>query len=32
VVIQFGVSRHERFIREVWYDPACKRRAMAAHA
>ena len=21
VVIQFGVERHERFIKEIWYDP-----------
>jgi type IV secretion system protein VirB11 len=27
VVIQFGVERHQRFIREVWYDPERKRRA-----
>jgi type IV secretion system protein VirB11 len=26
VVIQFGVERHERFIREIWYDPERKRR------
>jgi type IV secretion system protein VirB11 len=25
VVIQFGVERHERFIKEIWYDPECKR-------
>jgi type IV secretion system protein VirB11 len=25
VVIQFGVERHERFIREIWYDPERKR-------
>ena len=24
VVIQFGVDRHERFIKEIWYDPARK--------
>jgi len=31
VVIQFGVERHERFIREIWYEPARKRRnALAA--
>src|SRR6202451_3773878 len=28
VVIQFGVERHERFIREIWFDPARKRRAL----
>jgi type IV secretion system protein VirB11 len=26
VVIQFGVERHQRFIKEVWYDPERKRR------
>jgi type IV secretion system protein VirB11 len=26
VVIQFGVERHERFIKEVWFDPERKRR------
>jgi type IV secretion system protein VirB11 len=30
VVIQFGVEHHERFIREIWYDPARKRRALGA--
>jgi len=25
VVIQFGVEHHERFIKEVWYDPERKR-------
>ncbi|GAC1302608.1 MAG: P-type DNA transfer ATPase VirB11 [Steroidobacteraceae bacterium] len=25
VVIQFGVDRHERFIKEIWYEPARKR-------
>ena len=31
VVIQFGVERHERFIKEVWYEPARKHRnALAA--
>jgi type IV secretion system protein VirB11 len=25
VVIQFGVERHERFIKEIWYDPERKR-------
>jgi type IV secretion system protein VirB11 len=24
VVIQFGVERHERFIKEIWYEPARK--------
>ena len=26
VVIQFGVDRHERYIREIWYEPQRKRR------
>ena len=26
VVIQFGVERHERFIKEIWYEPERKRR------
>jgi type IV secretion system protein VirB11 len=26
VVIQFGVERHQRFIREIWFDPERKRR------
>lgn len=30
VVVQFGVDRHERYVREVWYDPARKRRQLAA--
>jgi len=25
VVIQFGVERHERFVKEIWYDPRRKR-------
>jgi type IV secretion system protein VirB11 len=25
VVIQFGVERHERFIKEIWFDPERKR-------
>ena len=25
VVIQFGVEHHERFIKEIWYDPERKR-------
>jgi type IV secretion system protein VirB11 len=29
VVIQFGVERHERFIKEIWFDPARKRRQLA---
>jgi type IV secretion system protein VirB11 len=31
IVIQFGVERHERFIREIWFDPQRKRRGLAAH-
>jgi type IV secretion system protein VirB11 len=26
VVIQFGVERHQRFIKEIWFDPERKRR------
>jgi type IV secretion system protein VirB11 len=26
VVIQFGVANHERFIKEIWYEPQRKRR------
>jgi type IV secretion system protein VirB11 len=29
VVIQFGVERHERFIREIWYEPERKHRSLA---
>ena len=29
VVIQFGVERHERFIKEIWFDPERKRRGLA---
>lgn len=32
VVIQFGVERHERFIREIWYEPERKHRSLAAAA
>ena len=32
VVIQFGVERHERFIKEIWFDPSRKRRSLAAAA
>ncbi|MEJ1962913.1 MAG: P-type DNA transfer ATPase VirB11 [Gammaproteobacteria bacterium] len=32
VVIQFGVDHHHRYIREIWYDPYRKRRALAAQA
>jgi type IV secretion system protein VirB11 len=30
VVIQCAVERHERFIKEIWFQPARKRRALAA--
>jgi type IV secretion system protein VirB11 len=30
IVVQFDTHRHERFIREVWYEPARKHRAAAA--
>jgi type IV secretion system protein VirB11 len=30
VVIQFGVERHQRHIREIWYAPERKRRGLAA--
>ena len=30
VVIQFGVERHERFIKEIWYDPNRKRQSQGA--
>src|SRR5208283_4862497 len=30
IVIQFGVESHERFIREIWYDPERKRQIVAA--
>lgn len=30
VVVQFGVEHRERCIREVWYDPARRRRTLAA--
>jgi type IV secretion system protein VirB11 len=29
VVIQFGVERHRRFIKEIWFDPSRKRRSLA---
>jgi type IV secretion system protein VirB11 len=32
VVIQFGVERHRRFIKEIWYDPERKRRSLGAVA
>ena len=30
VVVQFGVERHERYVREIYYDPARKRSYLAA--
>lgn len=30
VVVQFGVEHHERFIKEIWYDPERKRRSLAS--
>lgn len=29
IVIQFGVERHERFIREIWFEPERRHRSMA---
>jgi type IV secretion system protein VirB11 len=29
VVIQFGVQHHERFIKEIWYEPERRRRGLA---
>jgi type IV secretion system protein VirB11 len=29
VVIQFGVEHHERFIKEIWYEPERRRRGLA---
>jgi type IV secretion system protein VirB11 len=31
VVIQCGIERHERFIREIWYDPE-RRRGIQVHS
>jgi type IV secretion system protein VirB11 len=31
VVVQFGVERHERYVREIWYDPARKRSYLASN-
>jgi type IV secretion system protein VirB11 len=28
IVIQFGVERHERFIKEIWYQPERRRRGL----
>lgn len=30
VVVQFGIERHERYVREIWYDPARKRCHLAS--
>ena len=30
VVIQFGVERHQRFIKEIYFDPERKRRSLAS--
>ncbi|MGH8261248.1 MAG: P-type DNA transfer ATPase VirB11 [Steroidobacteraceae bacterium] len=30
IVIQFGMERHERFIREIWYEPQRKRPSESA--
>jgi type IV secretion system protein VirB11 len=30
IVIQFGLERHERYVKEIWYDPERKRRSLAA--
>ena len=32
VVIQFGVERQERFIKEIWYEPERRRRALSEAA
>jgi type IV secretion system protein VirB11 len=32
VVIQFGVENHQRFIKEIWYEPERKRRGLASSA
>jgi type IV secretion system protein VirB11 len=29
VVIQFGIHGHERFIKEIWYEPRRRRRGLA---
>jgi type IV secretion system protein VirB11 len=29
IVIQFDTQQHQRVIKEIWYDPACKQRAQA---
>ena len=30
IVIQFGVERHERFIKEIWYQPERRHRSLTA--
>src|SRR6185437_8309297 len=30
VIIQCGIEHHERFIREIWYDPGRRRRCLAS--
>jgi type IV secretion system protein VirB11 len=30
VVVQFGVERHERYVRQIYYDPARKHSYLAA--
>jgi type IV secretion system protein VirB11 len=30
IVIQFAVVRHERFIREIWFEPERKRQGESA--
>lgn len=30
VVVQFGVERHERYVRQIWYDPARKHSHLAS--
>ena len=32
VVIQFGIERHRRYIKEIWFDPGRKRRSLASAA
>ena len=32
VVIQFGVERHRRFIKEIWFDPRRKHRSLSPAA
>jgi type IV secretion system protein VirB11 len=30
IVVQFGIERQTRFIKEIWYEPARKRHALAS--